>query len=489
VNVKSSLISLIKVYGMVAVIVCLVGAGHAQDFPYPDRKQPARYTIWGVESDENDVPAPDFPAPSDVAFDADNRPWMLCTEPADGSFYTLSTLQDGEWRSFDLAPIIRRVEPELRTSVGRNQFELGWISTDRAGAIYAIVPVWTEAVHRKKNDPPTAYALVATQDGGDTFSCTLMPGGSDEPVHAQTSPGVAMLEADNSAQPAKHPPAVANWIYRKPWQGFAAVQTLDLHLPRWTDDGELDLGAPIRISERAMGAVSHSGSEAVASTADRVFVAYLAFPDSDPLQDRTVLRIAEVDRASRKVVRDVLVEDPVKDMGRVHADIHPSPAVAVDSTGVLHVISGSHNRPFRHFRSRESGTLASGVERVGVWRGRQSYPSFVITPDDAMHVAYRIVPALYISSLRPAQDAWQDAWHPARKLVAAPPSYRGYTAFYHKLRRDRRGALFLPFTFFEFSEGWEHGHYPRSMLISTDGGQSWQLASTEEMADRITPEH
>jgi len=473
---------------LAALILCagtiMATPVNARDFPWPDRKQPAAFTIWGADSEENEIAPPDFPAPSAVVFDSANRPWILCTDEADEHFYSLSVLRDDGWEHFDLEELLRPLVPDLRISNINCIFDLGYMGIDRDDRIYAMVPVWKENERRgaKGHDTPPAYALVATADGGQSFSRALLPTWTIPAPNITSTWTVSFVQGDNSARRPNHPPAVANWFFLEPFQGFASVHRLSVYLPEWKN-GELILGDPIEISDRALGMVSHSGSECLASVGDRVFLAYLAFPDDDPLVDRTILRVAEIDRTTRGIVRDIVVEDPVKDMGRIHADIHPSPAIATDAEGFLHIISGSHNEPFRYFRSKAAGTLEAGITEPEILAGRQSYPSFNISPNGSFGLAYRIVPALWFSS-RPVGEK---TWTPSKKLIQTPPFYGKYTAFYHTLQHDRRGGLFLTFTLFDHHKerGWVQGHYPRAMIHSVDGGQTWQQTTTKILAERI----
>ena len=176
-------------------------------------------------------------------------------------------------------------------------------------------------------------------------------------------------------------------------------------------------------------------------------------------------------------------------------DCHNTPGIALDSEGILHVITGAHGTPFYYLRSRKPNDAYTGWEAPkptlidparGTSSGKQTYLAMLIDQKDALHIVFREwrqdpdhhggkqYAAL---SYQRKRKGYQ--WEPARPLVIAPVP--GYSIFYHKLALDRRGRLFLSYSYWSTDKAYEslpgRYHFP-SLLCSRDGGTTWHLATT-----------
>ena len=72
-------------------------------------------------------------------------------------------------------------------------------------------------------------------------------------------------------------------------------------------------------------------------------------------------------------------------------------------------------------------------------------------------------------------------WMPPRILVVSP--FSEYSIFYHRLTIDRAGRLFLSYDY--WSTYWfyrtDHWGTRRALLMSSDNGDTWKLAQTQDL--------
>jgi hypothetical protein len=170
-------------------------------------------------------------------------------------------------------------------------------------------------------------------------------------------------------------------------------------------------------------------------------------------------------------------------------DVHNTPSITIDSQGYLHVLVGTHGQPFRYTRSLASNTADGGwsaPELLGEGM-RMTYIGLVCGPDDTLHLACR----LWLDSKPPQPEVTHATlaylrkppgrpWSEPRVLVRAP--FSEYSIWYHRLTLDRAGRLFLSYDY--SSTFWfyrtDHPGHRRALLISSDGGDTWKLATLDE---------
>ena len=145
-------------------------------------------------------------------------------------------------------------------------------------------------------------------------------------------------------------------------------------------------------------------------------------------------------------------------------DLHCTPGICMDSTGVLHVVTGAHGRPFKYAHSTAPLTTASWTRQISVLSsgyrsrttdadgdGRQTYLSMVIGPDDVLHIACRQgrrnvdshfrgqgYDALVHQSLAPGATKWSQP-----DLIVVPPHGGVLAVLPEADRRPPRPALRL----------------------------------------------
>jgi hypothetical protein len=211
-------------------------------------------------------------------------------------------------------------------------------------------------------------------------------------------------------------------------------------------------------------------------------------------------------------------------------DGHNAGAIVADSDGGLHVVIGAHQHHFWYVRSTVDIPLTaedwSEAEALGLRRRYDcgfTYVALAIDEDDTLHCVGRnmgrgvdsegrplgpdeinnadMTRTLdYLRATRQADGTWE--WQEMGPLVVS--FHRAYSIFYHKLKVDRRGRLFLSYYFYaaqitdEMAEAY-HAKWPDETLVkdddgnwsgfrphdpvilmSDDGGDTWRIATTSD---------
>jgi hypothetical protein len=203
---------------------------------------------------------------------------------------------------------------------------------------------------------------------------------------------------------------------------------------------------------------------------------------------------------------------------------HNRPALAMDSTGILHLVIGTHQCAFRYLRSTSpysvNGFTAAqptiphlGIDDCPRATGEegQTYIALVRDRFDVLHLVYRLYQppmpgkpeGYYLVQQRKAAAAnvWEDldptsAVDRVRTLVDPPHAL--YSIYYHQLTIDHRGRLYLLFSWYSYAGceeddpvcgppgswfGLGQSYKYNALLVSADGGDSWQFGSTASFDD------
>lgn len=167
-------------------------------------------------------------------------------------------------------------------------------------------------------------------------------------------------------------------------------------------------------------------------------------------------------------------------------DNHCGPALAMDSSGYLHVVTGSHGfSPFQHRRSRDPMDQSEWQHYRPVGDG-PTYPSLVCDRDDQLHLAYRgcaskvewmeHAPASHLMYQRARAEGGD--WLPAAELVRTEEPY-GYTQYGNSLCIDRRNRIHMVFHMIEghpVERGLRVGY-----LRSESAGSTWTRSDGEQV--------
>ncbi len=386
---------------------------------------------------------PDYPVDSQPYFDLKNRPYVRTARG-------LETFRDGSW-----------VVCDRGASSGRAPSKVAF---DRDNDLYLLA----------------GSSLLHSPDGGRTFTATEIPGGRGMPRSFD-------LEQFSGHNVPDGPPPVLRYTQTAadPQRIWRRLNDLELFLPR-KEGGRLSIGNPIMISKKCIGLSAHSGiPSAVVSQGMKVHVVWGEATDPAEKVPGVPMYAATWDREAGKLSEAVLLG-----YGAPPNDVHNSPSVTMDSQGYLHVLLGTHGKPFLHARSLKPNDTGSGwTEAQPTGEGLpQTYIGLVCGKDDSLVVAFR----LWRSGVEPFTAGSHGtlavqlkrpggAWEPPQVLVVPP--FSEYSIFYHRLTVDRAGRLFLSYDY--WSTFWfyrtDHFGHRRALMVSPDGGRTWKLAETRDL--------
>ncbi|NLH98549.1 MAG: hypothetical protein GX446_03550, partial [Chthonomonadales bacterium] len=166
-----------------------------------------------------------------------------------------------------------------------------------------------------------------------------------------------------------------------------------------------------------------------------------------------------------------------------------TPSITMDSEGYLHVLVGTHGRPFQYVRSLVANEAGGGwTDPVLAGEGLgQTYIGFVCDGGGTLHTVFRLwrsgepYPNSSHATLAYQRKRPGQPWEEPRILIVAP--FSEYSVFYHRLTIDRRGRLFLSYDYWSTHWFYRNDHYGsrRTLMMSPDGGESWKPARTDEL--------
>ena len=403
-----------------------------------------------------------YDAPSALAFDSRNRPYMFHTRHEEKCGY-ITTLRGGKWARLSYVDAIKGAFPAFASfTSGSRLGDLhapGTMTMDDADGLYAILSIR----ERGKRGKPV---LIYSPDLGQTFSVYDLAG----------EPALAFLETRVGHNDMSGPPAVGLLRFRKAHPArWTAYYVLSVAVPVKKGKG-LEWPPPVEVSQDCFGISNHSGGYSFAvTTGKKTHVAYAEIPAKGKTGNPTY--VATIDRERRQTTaRELLATAPP-----LVPDVHSTPVIAVDGKGTLHVVVGAHGQSFLYLRSLQPDRIDGGwtkPTRVGV---RQTYATLLCDRENKLHSVFREWRAGVASLSYQAKPARADAWPKSAPLVWAPGKRRGYGIFYHRAFFDRAGALYVSFTF----NAQKGGIYPRALVVSEDGGKTWRLATTASFVRRV----
>jgi hypothetical protein len=393
---------------------------------------------------------PDYPVESQPYFDSDNRPYLR----AGGG---VATWREGQWVTLDVR------------SAGHRVAALGTkIAFDRSGHLYLPGTVGGQT------------ALLDSADQGKTFTAWPLP-------EAKTRGRVLEIEEFTGHNTADGPPPLLRYTLTAsdPKLIWRRINDLELLVPQRVN-GQITFVPPTLVSHQCIGLASHSGiPSSVVSRGDRIHVVWAEATEPAAKAPGVPTYVASYDRQGHRLGAPALVG-----YGPPANDIHNSPSITIDSHGYLHVLVGTHGRPFPYVRSLEPNTAHAGwTDPVLVGEGLGlTYIGLVCGRDDTLHLACRYwrineppFPASHHATLahlrKPADGPWQ-----APEVLVVPPLSE-YSVFYHRLTIDRTGRLLLSYDY--WSTHWfyrtDHRGGRRALLVSPDGDRTWKLATSADL--------
>ena len=418
---------------------------------------------------------PDYPLDNQVYFDPDHRPF-ICTGDGVASF------ADGQWKTADLRSAVRAADGRSE----RTSYRLACtkMAFDRESGVYVLATAGRQA------------ALLRSTDGGRRLPLVPCPAVNRSRVRTTWSSSPVTMTSrnwDDTDRPeqagplAKGPPPIVRFSLTgsDPKLFWRRLHDLELFVPQLVDD-RLVMGEPILISRKCIGLAAHSGiPSSVVSRGGKVHVAWAEATEPDEKVPGVPTFVATYDRATGQLSQPALVG-----YGAPPNDIHNSPSITMDSRGYLHVLAGTHGKPFQYARSLQPNDAAGGwteAEPVGKDLP-QTYIGLVCGPDDTLHLTYRLWrygdpphPLSHQATLAYQRKRPGQPWEEPRILIVPP--FSEYSVYYHRLTIDPQGRLFLSYDY--WSTFWfyrnDNPGRRRSLLTSADGGQTWRLAATSDL--------
>jgi hypothetical protein len=406
----------------------------------------------------------DYTAPSALAFDQRNRPYLLNTRDADTAGVII-TLRRGQWVRRPFAEAVRDAVPGfagfLATPERPHDHALGTMVIDGEDHLYVVTPI-REGQRRRP-------VLIHSSDLGEHFQVYDLPGDPDQ----------AFLETRVGHNDLSRPPLVGMLKFRAPHPArWTAYYVLSVTAPEM-QDGRLAWRPPVTISRDCFGVSNHSGGYSFAVTlGERAYLVYAEIPKEGATGNPAFA--ATVDRAKlTRAAAQPLCTAPPKT-----PDVHSTPVIAADSRGHLHAVAGAHGQPFLYLRSKQPGRVDGGWTDPQPIGRRQTYAALVCDGQDRLHLVFREWKNGVATLSYQSKMAGEDAWPPSSELAVAPGRQRGYGIFYHRLFVDREDALYVSFSFLTM----QANDFPRALAVSEDGGSTWRLAARQDFLRRTRPQ-
>ncbi len=395
---------------------------------------------------------PDYPVASQVYFDPGNRPYVNM-----GSAF--STWRDGAW----MVTPFRSAGKSYGAATSKLAFDLD-------GRVYLVGRSGREA------------AYLCSADRGATFTSSTVP------IRKETSQSFDIEQFSGHNGSVDPPPFVRfTRTAVDPKRIWRRINDLELFVPEWRGD-RLAIGDPILISKKCIGLSTHSGPpSSIVSRGSKVHVAWAEATDPAENVPGVPTYVVTYDRSSKTLGQPALIG-----YGAPPNDVHNTPSITMDSKGFLHVLAGTHGRPFQYARSLTPNDAGHGwtvAEPTG-GKWRQTYIGLVCDTDDTLHLVSRVWrsgepphPSGLFATLAHQQKKDGQPWGPPRSLIVPP--FSEYSVFYHRLTIDRRGRLFLSYDY--WSTYWfyrtDHRGDRRALLMSPDMGTHWKLAERSDLIE------
>ncbi len=407
---------------------------------------------------------PRYPLGSQPYFDLKNRPFIYVAP----KLYTLrdGTSEKASWQKTDLRKAVKSwAPPQTDWRFGSPSAKVAF---DRDNNVYLL------------SHSGTKGALLHSSDGGQTFRAYVLPG----KLSGSRGYDIEQFSGHNTPD---GPPPLVRYILRKrdPKRIWRRLCRLELFVPKKDDKGRISLGDPIILTDKCLGISSHSGIPSTLVSRDgKVHITWAEATDPAEKVPGVPTFVATYDKATKTLSKPVLVA-----YGPPANDVHNTPSIMIDSRGYLHVLAGTHGRPFPYTRSLQPNDSTSGwTEAATLGDGlRQTYMGLVCGADDTLHAAFRLwgfneepFPLSHHARVATQSKAVNGQWQPPQIILAA--AFSEYSVFYHRLTIDRRGRLFLSYRY--WSTHWfyrnDQFHADRSLLMSDDDGKTWRFVQEED---------
>ncbi len=424
---------------------------------------------------------PDYAVNNQVYFDLENRGYV-----AAGSILHRENAE-GEWVATDLREAVVRTVPEVEAD--------GWsirgtkVAFDDDNNVYVV------------GGSGRTVGLLRSTDSGETFTAYIIEGREDEPRGWD-------IEQFSGHNTPEGPPAVVRITRthrdqadvptsrRDPSVRWRSTNDVELFVAEENAEGDLEFHEPVLLTDVSLSASMHSGIPSmVVSRGPNIHVVWGEATDPEASREEipgVPAYVATYNRETREAGEPVFMS-----FGPPPNDGHNTPSITMDSEGYLHVVVGTHGRPFQYLRSLEPNDAYSGwteAIRTSEEDLRQTYVGLVCDDEGALHLVFRLwmsgeehldggLWAALAYQRKPADGDWEDV-----QILVAPPMAE-YSIYYHRLTVDRNGDLFLNYDYWSTlwfyrndgrgpvaaASGRPGRGWGRSVMTSPDSGATWML--------------
>jgi len=425
-------------------------------------------------------------------FDSEGRAYIRSRVAGqDDTSYVNALTTDG-WARFDLIAALRAAYPDYVDTVGAGGMLSARIEFDTQDRAYTVLTI-------RREEGEFVNVLMYSLDRCRTWRVAELPFGDQPAVFDGKYRGNVACEHFTGHNTVDGPPFIAVWRTIEDWPGsWAARNQLFVLQPYFVGD-DLVVPPPVRVTDRFLGMLQAAGdSSFAASTVRKTYFTWTEV--TVPGQGGSPVYVAVYDRASGKITsrRMVARAQPLN-------DCHATPGICLDSTGVLHVVTGAHNQPFRYTHSLapydirswtaqkfvlSSGYRTHGDDTDGL--AYQTYLSFVCDPRDTLHIVFRQsrrgVDTLFngrgyralCHQSRPSGGSWSPS-----TVIATGIRQERYVNYFQRLSISPSGKLFVSFSFFtqDLPETlWPYTVFRQRVVLVSGNGLSWRFATDEDLA-------
>lgn len=433
------------------------------------------------------------------SFDLANRPLFRSrTESQHVTRWAVQVGPDG-WISTPLLTAVKKAYPRFTGTVNAGGYVSERIEVDDCGRAYTLLQIRVRGGNLYN-------VLLYSLDGCRTWRLVTLPFGGKRVAYDGRDNGTAALEQYAGWNHSPRPPLVAVWRPVSDWPGARASRNRLYVLKPYFRGGRLRLPDPTLVSTRYIGQTYGAGGASFA--ASTATTSYVVWPEISRRGDSgTPTRVCTFDHATRTISERRLLAQ-----ARPRNDDHDAPGIVRDGAGYLHVLTGAHNAPFLYTHSvnpldatswtipeqvLQGGHVSADGQKPG--SARQTYLSLACLPDGSLVTAFRQsrrgVDADFDGAQYDALCAQRRSpdgiWSDAQRLVFRLDG-PGYANYHQKLTVDRLGRLYLSLSHFSpvtvsGDERQDYRFTHRMVLVSADGGVTWDFSSPEGFVAGIIP--
>lgn len=445
--------------------------------------------------------------PAVISFDPENRPYMRLWHNSENPTPEIQTLRDtGEWILLDYGRHLPdEADPGFYTGLGDYR-----VVFDRHGDVYLVVDAAGAGDSR--------WYLMHSTDRGRTWISYELPFGPMPGNYGGRSRdgNRALVESNSQSGLLEHPPVIMGndethlllLVPEKKQDG-----TLHIPEPVPVVDVSGDAGVEFDVSWKAGWGGNGHGQQKIVSRGDDIFFTW-ARPVRPNAHPGTPQYVAHFSRSQGK-----LINGPVYvGSNGIEVDSHNQPALGIDSKGYLHLMLGAHgtienpHETVLYASSVRPLDVSEFAEPVRLPAAGCTYPSIAIDSKDTIHVVTRkydtygyVTPDTfdegYTLARRIPGDYSRGFDHLPRSRVAyfrkksgedwtytplVVSHFGGYVFWSNHVTVDNRDRVFVSYLYSPRAEQVKRP-IPSTLLMSQDGGDSWDLAITDDFTPGTTP--